>query len=129
MALASGQYLSGGQVYDADGREVVSLEGSPASNIGHNVTTIGDGRTVVTTTGTRVVLATSTPAKYVTITAALVNTGIIVVGGTTVVASVSTRRGTPLNAGDTITLPVDNLNDVNVDATVSGEAVVFTYVN
>jgi len=33
----------------------------------------------------------------------------------------------PLNAGDSIVIPIDNLSDVYIDSTVSGEGVTFTY--
>lgn len=102
--------------------------GTAGGGIGHNITGISDDRKVVATAGTREALAASTPAKYVVITAETDNTGVVVVGGTTVVAALATRRGTPLDPGDTLTLEVDNLNDVNLDSTVSGDGVTFTYL-
>lgn len=95
--------------------------------VGHNITGIADGRTVVTTAGTRVVLAASTPCKKVDIQAETDNTGVIVVGGTTVVAALATRRGICLQPGDTYSLEIDNLNDVNLDSTVNGDGVTYTY--
>lgn len=90
-------------------------------------TTVSDGRKVVTTAGTRVSLSTATArVGSIAITAMQANTGVIVVGGATVVASVSTRQGTPLSAGDTITLDIDQLSDVYIDSTVNGEGVVFS---
>jgi hypothetical protein len=91
------------------------------------ITGIGDDRKVVTTAGTRVALASSTACKQVVITAETDNTGIIVVGGSTVVASLATRRGIPLYPGDTISLEIDNLADVNLDSTVNGDGVTFAY--
>lgn len=91
------------------------------------ITGIGDGRKVVTTAGTALALATSTPCKKVTITAETDNTGIIVVGGSTVVGALATRRGTPLNAGDSYEFDIDNLADVYLDTTVSGDGVTFTW--
>lgn len=92
-----------------------------------------DGRTVVTTAGTRVALsATSASFRSVTITAETDNTGIVVVGGlSTVVAAVATRRGIPLNAGDSITFTyaadgVNDMSQIGLDATVSGDGVTFT---
>lgn len=90
-------------------------------------TGIGDGTKTVTTAGARVPLATSTACKSVIITAWTTNTGVIVVGGTTVAAAVGTRRGTPLSPGDSISFSIDDLNDVNLDSTVSAEGVWFTY--
>lgn len=89
--------------------------------------TIGDGRKVVTTAGTAVALASTTAVKRVYIQAEIDNTGVIVVGASTVVASLSTRRGIALNAGDVLTLDIDDLADVYIDSTVNGDGVTFTY--
>jgi len=91
--------------------------------------TIADGRQVVAVAGTAVALASSTACKLVTITAETDNTDIIVVGGSTVVAALATRRGVPLSAGDTYELGIDDLSDVHLDALVSGEGVTYTYFN
>ena len=89
-------------------------------------TTVTDGRTVVTTAGTRVALASSTACKEVVITAETDNTGIVAVGAAgTVIAALATRTGIPLNAGDSIVLQTDNLADVGLDSTVSGDGVTF----
>lgn len=88
---------------------------------------ISDGRTTVTTAGTRVVLAASTACKKVDIQALASNTDVVVVGGTTCVAAIGTRRGVAINPGDTYTIEIDNLNDVNLDSVVSGEGVSYTY--
>lgn len=96
--------------------------------VGHDKTGIGDGRKEVDTAGTRVALASSTAAKVVIITAETDNTSIVVVGGATVVAALATRRGTPLLAGDSVTLEIDNLVDVYIDAMVSTEGVTYTYL-
>lgn len=94
-----------------------------------NYSTIGDGRKVVTTAGTRVALAASTAIKTVVITAETDNTDKIVVGGSTVVAALATRQGTPLDPGDSLILNLDDLADVYIDSMVSGEGVTFTYLN
>lgn len=97
-------------------------------SIDHPTTGIADGRKEVAAAGTREALATSTAAKWVTITAEEDNTDAVVVGSaSTVVAALATRRGTPLLAGDTITIPCDNLADIGLDAMVSGEGVTFVY--
>jgi hypothetical protein len=94
---------------------------------------LADGRRVVTTAGTSVALsATSVSVSSVAITAETDNTGVVVVGGVgTVVAALATRRGVPLSAGDTLTLgradQVDDLAEVGLDATVSGDGVTFVY--
>lgn len=87
----------------------------------------GDGRKVVTTAGTRVVLAASTPCKWVKVTAETDNTGVIVLGLSTVVAALATRRGTPLYAGDTAVMPIDDLANAYIDSTVSTDGVTFVY--
>ena len=112
--------------------DVLSLPSIPAGNniigkIGHDITTIGDGRKTVATAGTREALAVSTSCEKVDITAEIDNTGIIVVGGSTVVAALATRRGIPLYAGDTYSFEIDNLADIYIDATVSGDGCTYTY--
>ncbi len=96
--------------------------------------TLADGRKIVTTAGTRQALSTASVAvSSVTVTAETDNTGLVVVGGiTSVVAALATRRGTPLSAGDTITLTsredgVDDLSEIGLDVTVSGDGVTYTY--
>ena len=92
------------------------------------ITTIVDGRTVVTTAGTRVALAGSTACSQVILTAETDNTGLVVVGAAaTVVAAIATRRGIPLAAGDSLTLEIDNLADIGLDSTVNGDGVTFVY--
>jgi len=93
----------------------------------HSFATIGDGRKVVTTAGTAVALATTTAVKRIYIQAETDNTGYIVVGASTVVASLATRRGVALDAGDSIALEIDDLADVYIDSTVNGDGVTFTY--
>lgn len=90
---------------------------------------VGDGRKTVTTAGTAERLAAATKATQVVITAETDNTGIICVGGSTVVAALATRRGTPLSLGDTVTLPCVDLSDIWLDTTVDGDGATFTYVN
>lgn len=88
---------------------------------------ISNGRKVVTTAGTAVTLASSTTCRKVDIVAETDNTGYVVVGGSSVVASLSTRQGVPLGPGDTYTVYVTNLVNVYLDSTVSGDGVTFTY--
>ena len=109
------------------GQLPAALESDRLKVDGSNVTGIANGRTVVTTAGTRVVLAASTACKKVDVQAELDNTGVVVVGGTGVVAALATRQGIALNAGDSYSLEIDNLNDVNLDSTVSGDGVTYAY--
>jgi len=117
--------------WDASGLQKVRLkvDANGQVYVVHSITTISDGRKIVTTAGTRVALATSTVCKKVDITAETDNTGIIVVGGSTVVAALATRQGIPLYAGDTYSFEIDNLADVYLDSTVSGDGCTFTYYN
>ena len=89
--------------------------------------TITDGRKTVTTAATAVALATTKIVDYIIITAETDNTGVIAVGASTVVATVLTRRGIPLLAGDSVTLEGVDLADVYLDSTVSGDGVTFQY--
>jgi len=112
-------YLLGGS---ADIPLHVSTGGAVAS-------TVNDGRQVVATPGTAVALAASTAIKEVTVTAETNNTDIVCVGGSTVLADLATRRGTPLYAGDSATISADNLAEVFIDALVATEGVTFTYLS
>lgn len=126
--VAGAQYQRVKVTWGADGTANETSSASPlpvATTSG--ITGIADGRKVVTTAGTRVTLAASTACKQVIITAETDNTGIVVVGGSTVVAALATRQGVPLYAGDTITLEIDNLADVYLDSTVSTDGVTFAY--
>lgn len=122
--------------------EVVALAATPSIDIGdvtllpgtadigkvgHNTTGLGHGVKTVTTAGTDVALAASTVAKWAVIQAQTDNTGVIAVGAAGVDAAVATGTGVLLAAGESVTLPVDNLADVFIDATVNGEGVRFTY--
>lgn len=95
--------------------------------VGHDITGIGNGVTTVTTAGTDVALAGSTACKRVTIQAQTDNTGLIAVGATGVDATEATGTGIVLYPGDAFELDIDNLADIYIDSTVSGEGVRFTY--
>lgn len=86
-----------------------------------------DGRKTVATGGTAERLSsTATRCRSLIITAETDNTGVIVLGGSTVVASLATRRGTPLAAGESISLDVSDLSVVWLDTTVNGDGVTYT---
>lgn len=92
--------------------------------------TIGSGRQTVTTAGTAVQLSTSdVPCTRVIITAFTNDTGVISIGDSGVLANTTTRKGIPLIAGQSVTVPINNLNKIYVDATVSTEGVSYTYFN
>lgn len=88
---------------------------------------IVDGRKVVTTAGTPVALGTTQAIKKIYVQAETDNTGVIVIGNSTVVASLATRRGIALNAGDSIEIDIDDLAKLFIDTTVNGDGVTFTY--
>ena len=115
----------GNQITTSNPLPVTTVGTSTSSSDGY--TTIADGRKVVASAGTAVALASTTACKRVDITAEFNNTGVIVVGGATVVADLATRRGTPLYAGSTYSLMIEDLADVYIDATVSTDGVTFTY--
>lgn len=117
-------------IFDASGRlHVAPLVAGTAliGKVDHSSTGIGHGVTTVTTAGTDVVLASSTVAKWVTIQAQTDNTGWIAVGATGVDATEATGTGVLLDAGESVTLPIDNLADIFIDSTVNGEGVRYTY--
>lgn len=99
-----------------------------ANAVGHDTTGIGHGVKTVASAGTDEALVSQiTFAKWVTIQAQTDNTGIIAVGASGVDATVATGTGVALVAGAHITLPCDNLADIFVDATVTGDGVRYTY--
>ena len=95
--------------------------------VGHDITGMGHGVKTVTTAGTDEVLASSTVCKRVVIQSQTDNTGLIAVGTSGVDATEVTGTGIILYAGDALELETDNLADVYIDATVSGEGVRYTY--
>mgnify|MGYP000225818018 CR=1 FL=1 len=89
---------------------------------------IRDGRLALAVAGTpQKLVTTNTPCKKVEITAFTGNTGFIAIGDKTVVVATATRRGTPLMAGQTLTLYISDLSVVYADAEVAGEGVTFLY--
>lgn len=89
--------------------------------------TVGDGRKTVTTAGTREQLGSLTSCRKVTVQAELDNSGVVVVGGSSCVAALSTRRGLALEAGDSEDFYVLELADLYLDVTVSGDGVTYVY--
>ena len=91
---------------------------------------IAGGRTVVTTAGTAVQLtATQTSSLSLSITAETDNTGLIAVGDADVVAAAGTQTNALviLNAGDTISVDINNLTHIYLDSTVNGDGVAYGY--
>lgn len=110
------------------GQPCVAFTNPDGSNITRGaITGIAHGSKTVTTAGTDVALAASTACKKVIIEAYEANTGRIAVGGSGVDATAATGTGVTLGPKDTITIEIDNLADIFIDATVSAEGVRFTY--
>lgn len=87
-----------------------------------------DGRRVVAAAGTALQLSTTVGVvDTVIITAETNNTGAIVVGASTAVEAVATRRGTPLNPGESLTLGAVDLREIYLDAGITGDGVTFLY--
>ena len=102
--------------HDKLGRSVVSC-------------TIVDGRAINVAAGTELqISSTGLIVDYIIVTAETNNTGVMTVGASTSVASLTTRRGTPLLAGESVTLVGVDLSAVYYDATVAGDGITFTYV-
>ena len=90
---------------------------------------IGTGRKTVAASATAEKLAPATKCTSVAITAETDNTGYIVVGGVNVVAALATRQGTPLAAGESMSIPTVDLDQIWLDTTVNGDGVTYTWVN
>lgn len=108
--------------------KLAANSGVNIGNVGHAVQVGSDNRKVVSSSGTAVPLAaSSTPARIVTVVAETDNTGLVVVGSSTVVAALASRRGVPLGPGEAISMPCTDLSFVYIDAEVSGDGVTFLY--
>lgn len=92
--------------------------------------TPGEGSKNVAVAGTpeRLVAAT-TPCKTVLIVAKETNTGVIVVGSSGIDALSASLLGIPLLPGDSLSMDVDNLYSLYVDAAVNTNGVVFSYLS
>ena len=84
----------------------------------------GIGHGAQTSNGSAVVIGASTEIKYITMTANHDNTGRIHFGG----SGVGGASGAYLEAGDSWSAQIDNLNIINIIATQSGDGVTFTYL-
>lgn len=94
----------------------------------YQTSTVGTFRDTVASAGTREQLP-SNACKWVDITAETDNTGYLVIGGSGVIASLSTRQGRPLIAGETVRYWVTNTNVLYADVTVSGDGFTATFGN
>ena len=106
-------------LYDASGNAVSPIP---------SATSVGDGKKVVTTGGTRVQFD-SQACKYVIIVGLDTNTNAITIGGSTVVGAAATRRGVPLFAAQSQRFDVTNMNLLYMDSITNGEGVSFAWFN
>lgn len=119
---------AGSTFYEYDTKRMFVTYNGTNWVIKENFSSVSDNRKVVTTAATAVALVgSSTRANWIIITAETDNTGIIVIGGSTVVAALATRRGIPLSSGESVVLMIDDVADVYEDSTVNGDGVTFTY--
>jgi hypothetical protein len=112
---------------DGDYQSLCVDSASGGLYVRNSISGIGHGVKTVTTAGTDVALAASTPCHKVTIQAQTDNTSVIAVGGSGVDATIATGTGILLYPGDVFELDIDNLADVYIDSLVDGEGVRFTY--
>lgn len=98
-------------------------------NIWQANNSIVSSRKAVTTAGTRVQLsATSVRIKGLMISGDLGNTGEVVVGDNSVVATQGAMVGNVIIPGNApFVLPVNDLNLVWIDANTNGDGICFTY--
>lgn len=88
----------------------------------------GDGGKTVTTAGTAVQLSsTSILCRKVLVQARQENTQAVVVGGSTVVAAASTRRGIALVPGESQYFPIKDVSQLWLDSLANSEGVSFIY--
>lgn len=105
-----------------------------SSSYSYAGTTYNNGRKVVASAGTAEALTSSQKGyTQVTICAESDNTGVIAVGGSGVIASLSTRTGVFLNASDCYTIGFSakiggNLQDIYIDSTVSTDGVTYNSI-
>jgi len=87
---------------------------------------VGNGSLTITTAGSRVQLP-SISCKTLTVQAGENNVGVVVLGGTLVVAAETTRSGVLLFPSQSISVNPQNLNQYYVDSTVSGDSILYIY--
>lgn len=130
VRLSDGDEIAGKiQLVNEKGEAITDGQSIQAKITGQPETrNIQDGRKTVATTGAEEVLVgATTPCRWVIITAETDNTDKMVVGGPNVIAALATRRGIPLDPGDSVVLEVNDLSKVYIDSLVSGEGVTFVY--
>ncbi len=101
-----------------------------STGIGKAYEKIVDGNTTITTSGTPVrITATSTPIPGAWVGGDENNSGLIYVGTSTVDGVAGQQRGIAIEpAGNSIFIPVNNLNLLYVDASANGDIASWAYV-
>ncbi len=101
-----------------------------SSGIGAMFGKIVDGSTTISSAGTPVrITATSTPCAGVWVGGDTGNSSVIYVGSSTVDGVQGQQRGISVEpAGNSILIPVNNLNLLYVDANTSGDSAVWSYL-
>lgn len=110
------------------GADLAVLNGEAAYRqlVGEAYATFASGRKTVATAGTAEPLAASPfTTRKIVLQAELDNTGVIVVGGSGVVATLASRTGIALEAGDSIELPLTDATLVYLNSTVNGDGVTY----
>ena len=112
------------RIYDNNGVDLILNASGSFSTGGHAST--GSGYQVHTGNFTATALG-SAECKRMVVKAALANTGDVYLGDSTVQADL--RNGVPLDAGEVWVGFPDNIGDIYISGTVTGERVMFTYSN
>lgn len=101
-----------------------------STGIGAMYGKIVDGNTTITTAGTPVrITSTSTPCAGVWVAGDTGNAGIIYVGSSTVDGVASQQRGISVEpAGNSVFIPVNNLDLLYVDSQENGDIAVWSYL-
>lgn len=123
-------------VVDSRGRPVnfaalggYSMPGSVSGGATKPATTIGSGRTVVSSAGTATKLTSAvTVCRKVTVTALDTNGDRMFIGGSNVKAAAGFEVGVLLNPTGSVEIDIDDVSKVWVDAGTSGNGVTYTYV-
>lgn len=110
-------------MYDSNGNVV-----SPATS---GSTSFGNGSATITTAGTRIQLP-SQACKSILIQSHesngnLTNGGAVVIGGSTVVASLSTRSGYAIYPTQSQSFNISNLNQIYIDSVDNNAIVTYTW--
>ena len=89
---------------------------------------IGDGTAKVATPGTAVQLtATSTPCRFVEVTAFSENVGVLSLGSSTTLATAGARRGRELAPGQMITVRIEDVSSLYIDGLNANDGVAYAY--